>query len=186
MPPCKGWPNGRSNARFAWDSYRRFVQMYGNVVVGIDGERFEEAIAAAKLARGVTADTELDAEALAELTRTFQSYYDFPQDPREQLRGSINAVFDSWTGERAVTYRRLNRIPDDLGDGGQRPADGVREPGGDLGLRRRLLPRRGRPALPSRPATSCRTPRARTSSPVCARRATFASSRPGSLLFTSS
>ncbi len=103
------------NPRFAWDSYRRFVQMYGNVVVGIAGERFEDAIRAAKAARGVTEDTELDAAALEELTRTFQSFYDFPQDPQTQLRGAIRAVFDSWTGERAVTYRRLNRIPDTWG-----------------------------------------------------------------------
>jgi len=104
-----------SNPRFAWDSYRRFVQMYGNVVVGIDGHRFEDAIKQAKQARGVTEDTDMDAAALQELTRTFQAFYDFPQDPQEQLRGAIMAVFDSWTGERAVTYRRLNRIPDSWG-----------------------------------------------------------------------
>ncbi len=103
------------NARFAWDSYRRFVQMYGNVVVGVDHERFEDAIAAAKAQRGVELDVELDAAALEELTRTFQSVYTFPQDPQDQLNGAIHAVFDSWTGERAVAYRRLNRIPDTWG-----------------------------------------------------------------------
>jgi pyruvate,orthophosphate dikinase len=111
----EGLAQKTGNARFAWDSYRRFVQMYGNVVVGIDGERFEEAIAAAKTARGVSEDTELDADALRELTRTFQSFYEFPQDPQEQLQGAIEAVFDSWTGDRAVTYRLLNRIPDTWG-----------------------------------------------------------------------
>ncbi len=103
------------NERFAWDSYRRFVQMFGNVVLGIEGRRFEELIAAAKAERGVREDTELDADALRALTARFQELYDFPADPAEQLRRSIGAVFDSWTGERAVTYRRLNRIPDSWG-----------------------------------------------------------------------
>ncbi len=109
------------NERFAWDSYRRFVQMFGNVTRGIPGERFEEAIHRLKDARGVKLDTELDVDALKELTATFADIYrehtgeDFPQDPREQLRLSIRAVFDSWVGDRAVQYRRLNRIPDDWG-----------------------------------------------------------------------
>jgi pyruvate,orthophosphate dikinase len=101
--------------RFAWDSYRRFAQMFGNVVVGVPGERFERAIAAIKARRGVTLDTELEAEALRELTLEFKSFYDFPADPREQLRRAIGAVFDSWQGERAVAYRRINRIPDEWG-----------------------------------------------------------------------
>ncbi|HMD56188.1 MAG TPA: pyruvate, phosphate dikinase [Solirubrobacteraceae bacterium] len=101
--------------RFAWDSYRRFVQMYGNVVVGIDGERFERAIAEAKSARGVSLDTELDAQALRELTLNFKSLYEFPEDPGEQLRGAIRAVFDSWQGDRAIAYRRINGIPDEWG-----------------------------------------------------------------------
>ena len=104
-----------SNERFAWDSYRRFVQMFGNVVLGVAGERFEQAIAASKAARGVSLDTELDAEALRELTYEFQRFYDFPADPREQLSHAIRAVFDSWQGERAIAYRRINRIPDDWG-----------------------------------------------------------------------
>jgi pyruvate,orthophosphate dikinase len=109
------------NERFAWDSYRRFVQMLGNVARGIPGERFENAIAEAKRERGVTEDTELDADALRELTQTFKEIYEthtgdeFPQDPREQLSVAIRAVFSSWNGERAVVYRRLNRIPDDWG-----------------------------------------------------------------------
>ncbi len=101
--------------RFAWDSYRRFVQMYGNVVAGVPGERFETAIAEAKAARGVRLDTELDVDALRELTYTFQGFYDFPSEPRAQLTGAIRAVFDSWQGERAVAYRRINRIPDSWG-----------------------------------------------------------------------
>jgi pyruvate,orthophosphate dikinase len=103
------------NERFAWDSYRRFVQMYGNVVLGIEGARFEELIAAEKRERGVRDDTELGVESLRALTARFQELYDFPADPADQLRRAIRAVFDSWTGERAVTYRRINRIPDDWG-----------------------------------------------------------------------
>jgi pyruvate,orthophosphate dikinase len=109
------------NERFAWDSYRRFVQMFGNVSRGIAGERFEDAIAQAKQARGVEQDTELDVDALRELTQTFKEIYRdatgeaFPQEPAEQLRLSIRAVFDSWAGARAVSYRRQNHIPDDWG-----------------------------------------------------------------------
>src|ERR1035441_1974366 len=109
------------NERFAWDSYRRFVQMFGNVSRGISGDRFEQAIKEAKQARGVQQDTELDVDALRELTDTFKAIYrehtgeDFPPDSVEQLRLSIRAVFDSWVGDRAVAYRRMNRIPDDWG-----------------------------------------------------------------------
>ena len=103
------------NARFAWDSYRRLVQMFGDVVCGVPGARFEAEIARIKRELGVTLDTELDAEALRELTARFQALYDFPQDPRQQLDGAIRAVFDSWMGERAVAYRRINGIPDDWG-----------------------------------------------------------------------
>ena len=101
--------------RFAWDCYRRLVQMFGNVVRGVPGERFEDEIARVKRERGVTLDVELDAGALRELTESFKSYYDFPTDPQEQLRQAIQAVFDSWMGERAVQYRRINRLPDDWG-----------------------------------------------------------------------
>ena len=117
----QGLAQATENERFAWDSYRRFVQMFGNVSRGIAGERFEDAIKAAKDDRGVTDDTELDVDALRELTDTFKGIYkdetgeDFPQDPQEQLRLAIRAVFDSWMGDRAVAYRRLNRIPDDWG-----------------------------------------------------------------------
>jgi pyruvate,orthophosphate dikinase len=103
------------NERFAWDSYRRLVQMFGNVSRGVPGERFEDAIRAVKQERGVRLDTELDTDALRDLTARFQALYDFPQDPAEQLRQAIRAVFDSWTGERAVAYRRINGIPDDWG-----------------------------------------------------------------------
>jgi pyruvate,orthophosphate dikinase len=111
----RGLAERSGDERFAWDSYRRFVQMYGNVVMGIAGERFESAIAAAKAARGVTLDTELDAAALRALTSEFKAFYEFPEDPQQQLRGAIRAVFDSWQGERAIAYRRINRIPDEWG-----------------------------------------------------------------------
>jgi len=108
----EGLAETTDNERFAWDSYRRFVQMFGNVSRGIAGERFEDAIKAAKHERDVTEDTDLDVDALRELTGTFKSIYseetgdEFPQDPQEQLRLAIRAVFDSWVGDRAVEYRR--------------------------------------------------------------------------------
>jgi pyruvate,orthophosphate dikinase len=117
----KGLAETTDNERFAWDSYRRFVQMFGNVSRGIPGEKFEDAIKAAKAERDVTEDTDLDVDALRELTGTFKDIYrketgeDFPQDPQEQLRLAIRAVFDSWLGKRAVEYRRQNRIPDEWG-----------------------------------------------------------------------
>jgi pyruvate, orthophosphate dikinase len=117
----QGLAKATENDRFAWDSYRRFVQMFGNVSRGISGDKFEDAIKAAKQDRGVSDDTELDVDALRELTNAFKGIYgeetgeDFPQDPQEQLRLSIRAVFDSWVGDRAVEYRRQNRIPDDWG-----------------------------------------------------------------------
>ncbi len=117
----QGLADRTGNERFAWDSYRRFVQMFGNVVRGIPGERFEGAIAQAKKDNGVTLDTELDVGHLKELTATFREIFsdetgeEFPQEPRDQLEQAIRAVFDSWTGDRAVAYRRINRIPDDWG-----------------------------------------------------------------------
>jgi pyruvate,orthophosphate dikinase len=117
----QGLAEATDNERFAWDSYRRFVQMFGNVSRGIPGERFEDAIKEAKSQRGVKEDTELDVDDLKQLTDTFKKIYrddtaeDFPQDPQEQLRLAIRAVFDSWMGDRAVAYRRQNRIPDEWG-----------------------------------------------------------------------
>src|SRR5206468_5023805 len=98
-----------------------FVQMFGNVVRGIKGERFEEEIKRVKKERDVKDDTDLDVEDLKALTQRFKELFrdetgeDFPQDPHEQLRQAIRAVFDSWTGDRAVTYRRIHRIPDSWG-----------------------------------------------------------------------
>ena len=109
------------NERFAWDSYRRFVQMFGNVCRGVTGERFQDAIKERKAEAAVKLDTELSVDDLRALTASFKEIYsdhtgeDFPQEPREQLRQAIMAVFDSWMGDRAVEYRRINRIPDEWG-----------------------------------------------------------------------
>ncbi len=111
----KGLAARTSDERFAWDCYRRLVQMFGNVVRGVPSDQFENEIARIKRDRGVSLDTELDAASLAELTEHFRSLYDFPTDPREQLMQATRAVFESWTGERAIRYRRINRIPDDWG-----------------------------------------------------------------------
>src|SRR3954447_13516708 len=117
----EGLARATENDRFAWDSYRRFVQMFGNVSRGIDGELFEKEISTVKSDAGVEEDTDLDIDALKTLTERFKALYrehtdeEFPQDPPEQLRLAIRAVFDSWTGERAKDYRRINRIPDEWG-----------------------------------------------------------------------
>ncbi|WP_031091791.1 pyruvate, phosphate dikinase, partial [Streptomyces sp. NRRL S-15] len=107
--------------RFAWDSYRRLIQMFGKTVLGVDGDLFEEALEAAKEAKGVTVDVDLDAADLKKLVQQFKEIVtrdagrDFPQDPREQMDLAINAVFDSWNTDRAKLYRRQERIPGDLG-----------------------------------------------------------------------
>ncbi|MEA2456972.1 MAG: pyruvate, orthophosphate dikinase [Thermoleophilaceae bacterium] len=117
----EGLTRATENERFAWDSYRRFVQMFGNVCRGIPGERYEDLIKEAKSEAGVKQDVELDVGALKALTERFKEVFaeetgeDFPQDPQEQLTQAIRAVFDSWLGERAVSYRRINRIPDEWG-----------------------------------------------------------------------
>ncbi|HEY4826396.1 MAG TPA: pyruvate, phosphate dikinase [Solirubrobacteraceae bacterium] len=111
----QGLTKATDNERFAWDSYRRLIQMFGNVVQGVSGSRFEDAIAKAKRDAGVETDAELSVDALKKLVDEFKGFYDFPEDPQEQLGQAIRAVFDSWTGERAVSYRRINRIPDDWG-----------------------------------------------------------------------
>ncbi|TVZ01363.1 pyruvate, phosphate dikinase [Trebonia kvetii] len=109
------------NERFAWDAYRRLIQMFGKTVLGIDGEHFEHALDAAKQAKGAASDTQLDAEDLKKLTATFKDLVhkyagrEFPQDPREQMDLAVLAVFDSWNSDRAVLYRRQERIPADLG-----------------------------------------------------------------------
>ncbi|WP_298747821.1 pyruvate, phosphate dikinase [uncultured Serinicoccus sp.] len=109
------------NPRFAWDSYRRFLQMYGEVVEGVAPHAYEDELTALKARRGVEQDTDLSTEDLQELVQTYLEVSrrelgrDLPTDPREQLRGAISAVFNSWDTPRARVYRRANGIPDDLG-----------------------------------------------------------------------
>jgi pyruvate, orthophosphate dikinase len=117
----EGLAQKTENDRFAWDSYRRFVQMFGNVCRGVPGERFEDAIKERKKQSGVKEDTELSVDDLKALKDAFAEIYrdhtdeEFPQDPLEQLRQAIRAVFDSWMGDRAVEYRRINSLPDEWG-----------------------------------------------------------------------
>ena len=105
------------DARFAYDSYRRFIQMYGDVVLGVNHGLFEDALEDLKLSSGLFQDTELTAEQLANLTDSYKQIVmdetgaPFPQDPVEQLWGAVGAVFASWMNNRAITYRRLNEIP---------------------------------------------------------------------------
>ncbi|MFC8670073.1 pyruvate, phosphate dikinase [Streptomyces sp. NPDC057199] len=107
--------------RFAWDSYRRLIQMFGKTVLGVEGELFEDALEAAKDAKKVTIDTDLEAADLKKLVTKFKKIVkteagrDFPQDAREQMDLAIHAVFDSWNTDRAKLYRRQERIPGDLG-----------------------------------------------------------------------
>ncbi len=107
--------------RFAWDSYRRLIQMFGKTVLDIEGHEFEQAIDAAKQAKGTKNDLDLDAEDLQGLVETFKGIVkdktgrDFPQDPREQMDLAVMAVFNSWNADRAILYRRQERIPADLG-----------------------------------------------------------------------
>lgn len=123
-----------NNARFGWDSYRRFIQMFSNVVMGVDADLFENALTSRKLAKGVKSDTDLSADDLKDLASEFKEIFakhvdgkkhpevadatgkvSFPQDPKLQLRLAIEAVFGSWNNARAILYRKQNKIPDDLG-----------------------------------------------------------------------
>ncbi len=109
------------NERFGWDAYRRLLDMFGRIALGIPEHRFGETMEEMKAERGAQADTDLTAEDLKELVKRYREIYrqelgrDFPQDPLEQLRIAIEAVFRSWMGKRAVDYRRAEGIPDDLG-----------------------------------------------------------------------
>jgi pyruvate, orthophosphate dikinase len=117
----EGLARATGNERFAWDAYRRLIQMYGNVVEGVDAHEFERALGALKEARGVREDVELEADDLRELVERFKKIYEaeagipFPQNPRVQLERAVRAVFDSWDTPRAQVYRRANGIPDELG-----------------------------------------------------------------------
>ncbi|NLM36886.1 MAG: pyruvate, phosphate dikinase, partial [Firmicutes bacterium] len=117
----QGLIKSSGNERFAWDSYRRFIQMYSNVVLGADHSKFEAIIEAKKKERGVTHDNELTAGDLKDLVAKYKDWIkanmnqEFPSDPWAQLRGAINAVFLSWMNPRAITYRKLHKIPEEWG-----------------------------------------------------------------------
>ena len=117
----EGLASSTANPRFAFDSYRRLIQMFGEVVDGVDGHRFEQALTDLKASRGVAQDVDLSADDLRELVETFKSISEaetgraFPTDPGEQLRRAYRAVFDSWDSPRAQVYRRTYDIPDDMG-----------------------------------------------------------------------
>jgi pyruvate, orthophosphate dikinase len=117
----RGLAAASGDARFAYDSYRRFLQMYGNVVLGLDHHHFEERLEHLKEECGVTLDTEIAAADFERLVETYKALVEeelgrpFPQDPQDQLWGAIGAVFGSWKNQRAITYRRLHGIPDDWG-----------------------------------------------------------------------
>ncbi len=110
-----------NDERFAYDSYRRFIQMFGNVVMGIEGEHFEKILEGVKRKQNVEIDSDVNVEGLKELVKQYKALVlkdtgkDFPDDPQQQLNMAIEAVFSSWDNKRAITYRRINKIPDDLG-----------------------------------------------------------------------
>jgi pyruvate,orthophosphate dikinase len=118
---AEGLARKTQNERFAYDSYRRLIQMYGEVVDGIDAHEFEHRLTDLKEAKGAKQDTDLDADDLRSLVATFKAVYEeavgspFPQEPREQLTRAVRAVFASWDNPRAQVYRRAHEIPDDLG-----------------------------------------------------------------------
>ena len=113
--------NASNDKRFALDSYRRFIQMYSDIVLGVPHSDFEEILEEEKISNNVMLDTELSEESLEQLVKKYKEYVkettkkDFPQDPYEQLWGAISAVFDSWKNQRAITYRKLNDIPEEWG-----------------------------------------------------------------------
>ncbi|MEW6189094.1 MAG: pyruvate, phosphate dikinase [Actinomycetota bacterium] len=117
----KGLVRLTGNERFAYDAYRRFIQMFGNVVLKVDGDKFEQAMASLKRERGVKSDMELTAADLRELVEIFKGITreetgeEFPSEPLEQLDKAIAAVFESWNNPRAMVYRKVHNIPDDLG-----------------------------------------------------------------------
>ena len=113
--------NLTNNERFAYDSYRRFIQMYSDVVMGLSKKRFEEIIDEVKAERGISDDLDLNAEDMKKLVELFKAFYknelksEFPEDPKEQLMGAIEAVFRSWNNPRAIYYRKMNDIPSSWG-----------------------------------------------------------------------
>ena len=112
----EGLAKKTNNERFAWDSYRRFIQMFGDVAMGVPGDSFEDAITELKAAKGITEDTDMTSDDLKNLVAKYKEIYkkhtgsDFPQDAKKQMWGAIDAVFSSWMNSRAIKYRELNEI----------------------------------------------------------------------------
>ncbi len=131
----EGLAEATDNERFAYDAYRRFVQMYSTVVIGLPKEDLENRLRNMKKDLRVTDDTQVTADGWRQLVGEYKAYFkektgkDFPEDPEEQLWGAIGAVFESWMGEKAVTYRRVEKITGSARHGGERGADGIREYG---------------------------------------------------------
>ena len=150
----EGLAKKTGNERFAYDSYRRFVQMYGDVVLGMkpvnkeDIDPFEAIIQKVKAIRGIKLDNEMTVDELKQLVTLFkaaikeQTGKDFPNDPMEQLWGAICAVFDSWMNERAILYRKMEGNTRRMGYGRYGYGHGVRQHGTDISHRRMLQPRR--------------------------------------------
>ena len=115
-----GLANKTNNPRFAWDAYRRFIQMFGNVAMGVDHDKFEAIIDEVKAVRGIKEDTELTTEELQTIVSKYKAMYkaekgeDFPQNPKDQMWAAIGAVFGSWMNERAIIYRKLNNIDENV------------------------------------------------------------------------
>ena len=163
----KGLIELTGNERFGWDAYRRFIQMFGRIVMGVPGELFDHELELAKKEQGVEADTDLDAAALQKVAVRSQKVYRehtqefFPQDPNEQLDLAIKAVFASWFGKRARDYRKNQAIADDLGTAVNVVTMVFGNMGEDSGTgsRSRAIPTRARR---SSSASTSPTPRART------------------------
>ena len=171
----KGLAAQTSDERFAYDSYRRFVQMYGRIVLGVPAEEFDEPFDKAKAKAGVENDAEIPAKVLVDLVKTFKAVVKkhtgkaFPQKPADQLRGAVEAVFKSWNGPRAMAYRVRERIPHDLGTAVnvQAMVFGNRDDNSGTGVG---FTRDPPPERRAATATSSSTPRARMSWPASATR----------------
>ena len=173
----KRWRSLTNNERFAYDSYRRLINMFGDTVMGVDHEHFEHELSEVKHARGVKLDTDLDTDGLKEVVRRYKTVYEqhvgspFPEDPMLQLEHSIEAVFKSWMGDRAIHYRQINEIRGLFGTA-VNVQTMVFGNMGDDSPPASPSPATPAPAKISSSASSSSTPRAKTWSPASARRST--------------
>ena len=124
---AEGLANKTGNPRFAYDCYRRFIQMFANVVMGVDGEKFEHELEQYKAAHGKALDVDMTAEDWQEIVRIYKTLVDFPEDPFVQLKMAVEAVFLSWHTPRAIVYREMNNISDSAGHRGKCAGHGVWE-----------------------------------------------------------